>query len=134
MLARARRATDGRVAVLAAQDLVEADGAVLEGDHRARQVEQPGSIRALAGHGARLVRPLAQPLDPLPAGPRLMQAQALDRAGLEAPALDLGQRLAESREIAVREDVAIQELGLAGARPGELVDGPEVLVEAAGVL
>src|SRR5207249_9406180 len=98
MLARARRATDGRVAVLAAQDLVEADGAVLEGDHRARQVEQPGSIRALAGHGARLVRPLAQPLDPLPAGPRVMQAQALDGHDLEARGRELRHRLPPPRE------------------------------------
>src|SRR5256714_1359261 len=124
MLARARCYTDRRVAMFAGQNLVEADGAVLERDRRAGQVQQPGSIRALAGDGAGLVRPLAQSRDPLPTGPRVVQPQALDVHDLEARALDLRQRLAESREIAVREDVAVQELGLAGAPPVKVVDDP----------
>src|SRR6267143_1324189 len=77
----------------------------------------------------RYVRALAQSRDPLPAGPRVMQPQALHVDDLEARALDLRQGLAESREIAVREDVAVQELGLAGALPVKVVDDPVVQVE-----
>src|SRR5258707_8730414 len=133
MLARARCCTDRRVTMLAGQNLVEADGAVLERNRRAGQVQQPGSIRTLAGHGAGLVRPLAQSRDPLPAGPRVVQPEALDVPDLEARALDLRQGLAESREIAVREDVAVQELGLGGGLSVEGVDDPLVLGENAAL-
>ena len=60
-----------------------------------------------------------------------MEAQSLDVHDLPARALHLGQRLAETGQVAVREDVTIEELGLARALPVEVVDDPVVEVEPA---
>ena len=54
--------------MLAHQDLVEAEGAALERDRRAGQIEEPGAVRPLAGQRAGLVRPRTEPLGPLPPG------------------------------------------------------------------
>ena len=60
-----------------------------------------------------------------------MQPEPLDVHDLEARALDLGQRLAEPRKVAVRKHVSIEELDLARRLPVELVDDPVVQIEAA---
>src|SRR5262249_19717575 len=125
-----RAARDG-IVLLARQNLVEPDRALRERDGGARQVKKPGPVRAPAGQGPSLVGPLAQPLDPVATGPRVVKAQTLDVHDLEARALDLGQGLAEPGEVAVREDVPVEELGLAGRLPVELVDDAVVEIEAA---
>src|SRR5215471_9248751 len=121
VLACVRRAARDRIVLLAREDLIEPDRAVGERDRRARQVEEPGAIRPLAGQRARFLVPLAEALDPVPAGARVVEPKPLDVEDLEAGPLDLGQGLAEPGQIAVRKDVAIEELGLAGRLPVKLV-------------
>ncbi len=116
--------------MLAQERLVEADGAVLEGHGRARQVQEPGAIGPLAHERARLVRARGQPLDPVAAGARVVQPEVLDVHDLPVGALHLGERLAHPRHVAVGEDVAQEELGLAGALPVKLVLDAVAQVEA----
>src|SRR4030095_8089426 len=119
-LARARLVAGLRVAVLAHHDLIEAERAVLERDRRASEIQAPGAVRALTRQGPRLVGARAQPFDPLPARPRVVQAEPLDIHDLPARALHLGERLADAGQLAVREHVAEQELELARVLPAEV--------------
>src|SRR3989441_12806886 len=130
-LARSRRMSGPRVTVFAHQDLIEAERAALERDRRAGHVQAPGPVGAFTGQGAGLVRPRAEPLDPLPARAGVVQAQPLDVHDLPARPLHLGERLAEAGQVAIREDVTVEELGLARALPVEVMDDPVVEVEAA---
>src|SRR5206468_12850378 len=112
VLARGGRRPAGAVPLLAREHLVEADGAGLEGHGRARQIQKPRAVGALADDGARLVGARAQPLHPVAAGPRVVQPEVLDVQDLPARALHLGHGLGEAGEVPVREDVVEEEVRL----------------------
>src|SRR6267143_465979 len=128
-----RHAAARGISVLAQENLVEADGAALEGDGGARQIEEPRAVSPLADQRARLVGAGPQPLDPLAARPRVVQAQAFHVEDLPAGPLHLRECLRQPGEVAVGEDVAVEEIGLAGAPPVEFVSDAVVQVEAAVV-
>src|SRR5262249_38402536 len=75
--------------------------------------------------------PRAEPLGPLPARPRVVQAEPLDIHDFPARTLHLGERLAEAGQLTVREHVAQEELELARVLPAELMDDAMVEVEPA---
>src|SRR5712691_2650572 len=121
------------VPLFAQQELVEPDRAALEGHGRAREVEEPGAVDALAHDGARLVGASLEPLDPLAAGARVVQPQVLEVDDFPAGALDLCHRLRDAGEVAVRKDMLVEKIRLAGPLPVELVMDAVVEVEPAVV-
>src|SRR6266542_1113710 len=133
VLARGGRRAAGAVPLLAREHLVEPYGAGLEGHGRARQIQKPRAVGALADDGARLVGAGAQTLQPVAAGPRVVQPEVLDVQDLPARALHLGHGLGEGGEVPVREDVVEEEVRLAGPLPVELVVDAVVEIEPAVV-
>src|SRR6266540_2197070 len=133
VLARGGRRAAGAVPLLAREHLVEPDGAGLEGHGRARQIQEPRAVGALADDGARLVGAGAQTLHPVAAGPRVVQPEVLDVQDLPARALHLAHGLGEGGEVQVREDVVEEEVRLAGPLPVELVVDAVVEIEPAVV-
>src|SRR5438093_7599583 len=88
--AGARRVAAGASAVMAHENLMEAERARLEGRGGARQVEPPRAVDALPRKRPRLGSVRVETLHPVPAGPRVVQAQPLHVEDLEARALHLG--------------------------------------------
>src|SRR5262245_13961437 len=131
ILARARPPPSCRIPLLAHELLIEPDGAELEGHRRARHVEEPGPVDALTHQVPRLVPPRLQALHPVAAGAGVVQAEALDVEDLPSRSLLLGHGLGEAGQVAIREDVPVEELRLAGGLPVELVRDPMVQVQAA---
>src|SRR3954447_603031 len=122
----ARRGGAGR------EDLVDLDAVGLEADRRRGHVEPPHPRPGLprVAHSG-VPAPLEVP-QPLPERPRVVLAQGLDVPRLEPGALDRGRHQPDLVELAVGEDVAVEEVvaeaavePLAGLRPhpGDRVRG-----------
>src|SRR5262245_13132328 len=133
ILARRRRDPARGVPLLAQEELIEADGAARKRHGGAREIEEPGAVRALSHDGARLVRPRLQALHPLAAGARVVEAQVLHVVDFPARALHLRHGLGDAREITVGEHVVVEKVRLAGVAPVELVVDAVVEVEPAVV-
>src|SRR5439155_191972 len=110
----------------------EAGRALREGDRRRGQIADPGAVDALTRQRPRARRVRLQTLGPLPRGARVVLAQALHVADLEARALEHVEDVAHVVHLAVGEDVALEELGLRAAPPMLLVRDAVVQEEAAG--
>src|SRR6266545_1842542 len=95
------------VPLLAQQELVEPDRATLEGHGRAREVEEPRAVDALAHDGARLVGAGLETLDPLAAGARVVQAQILQVEAFPLDAVGGPVGLGPRERHAVRRDAVV---------------------------
>src|SRR5437867_11363698 len=121
------------VPLLAQEELVEADRPARERHGRAGQIQEPRPIRPLAHDGARLVGAGLETLHPLAARARVVEAEVLHVEDFPARTLDLRHRLGDTGQIAVGEDVLVEEIGLARPLPMELVMDAVVEVEPAVV-
>src|SRR5690606_4173608 len=103
------------------EDLVQVHPAALEAVGAAGQVQAPDAQGLLRHQRRRLLQTLLQALAPQLQGARVVQAQALDVDDLQAGFADRGADGHQVRQLALGEDVAVDEL--AGATPDRAAVG-----------
>src|SRR6185312_15330271 len=94
------------------QDLRQPNATAGERVRGCRHVQPPYAVRLLAHERHGRITSMLQPSHPVPEGERVMLAQRLDIARLEAGALAAAHGCFERHELAIRKDVALDECAL----------------------